>query len=205
MEKLLCLLTEDIQQKMQMVSPFPPVSLPEGKINLLTLKLARVMSSARSIDSTVNFIDAVLNDPNVCESTQGAEGRSGAAEDNCIHPSVKDIIDKQNVIIDDLYAKVALVLSYVGLQDMPVTATSMQQRSGGGGHSPLVYTAICLAMHRRLLFRTAVGRSFADMVKAVILSIKSGSTGPQAESSSSAAGGWSSTILNTIPSKLIRN
>ena len=64
------------------------------------------MSSARSISSIVNCIDAVLRDPNVDESSHGAVGHSGTTEVNHIHTSVKAIIDKQNVIIIDLSTKV---------------------------------------------------------------------------------------------------
>ena len=90
----------------------------------------------------------MLSDPNVGESSQGAGGCSGAADDNCIHPSIKVIIDKQNDIIADLSAKVSFHLSYLGLQDMPDAATS-QHHSLGGGHS-LLFTAVCW---RRFLVR----------------------------------------------------
>ena len=83
--------------------------------------------SARSIDSIINCMDAVLSDPNVGESFQGVGGCSGAVQDNCIHPSVKDIIVKQSVIIADLSANVSFLLSYLGLQDMPNAGTSLHE------------------------------------------------------------------------------
>ena len=156
------------------------------------------MTSVRSINSTVNCIDAVLSDPNIGESCQGAGSCSGAADDNCSHPSVKVVIDKQNVIIAILPAKVSFLLSYLGLQDMPDAATSQYQSLVGS----IVHSSQQSAGSVSSLVdsNTAVIRTFADMVTASILSIKPGSTGPQAAPSSSAAGSGSSTIPTAISS-----
>ena len=158
--------------------------------------------SARSIDSIVNSIDALLNDPNVDESSRGAGGRSGAAGDNCIYPCIKDIIDKQNVIIADLSAKVSFLLSYLGLPDLSDAATSLHQSPGGGSIVPFSLEQSAGGASSFVSSNTAVKRSFADMVTASILSTKPGSTVPQAASSSSTGGGGSSTIPTPIPSTL---
>ena len=120
-----------------MDSPSPPASLPEGKGRPKPTNASAgksKTSSARSIDFIVDCIHAVLSDFAVDESSHGAGVRTGATdatEDNCIHPSVKAIIDKQNIIIADLSSKVLLPLAYFCIQDKPEAVSSLRLSSEG--------------------------------------------------------------------------